>query len=57
MMMMMRIKMIGLWNGIGMNMELNKGGVIYMTALANDPAVLTVIVLGIIILIISIWGG
>ena len=26
-------------------------------ALANDPAVLTVIVLGVIILIISIWGG
>ena len=25
--------------------------------LANDPAVLTVIVLGVIILIISIWGG
>ena len=26
-------------------------------ALANDPAVLTVIVLGVIVLIISIWGG
>jgi len=26
-------------------------------ALANDPAVITLIVLGIIILIISIWGG
>ena len=26
-------------------------------ALANDPVVLTVIVLGIIILIISVWGG
>jgi len=26
-------------------------------ALANDPAVITLIVLGIIILIVSIWGG